>query len=141
MALPVGLRASQEYCASLHGFLSVYTDHGLMVCNPSTEQVFNLTKNTQFVGYDPIGGQHKALSNPVVMCFDVRSEKVSFIQAPSAVVLCGKNAIFIEYNGKLASILLPRSCWGKTHGAAECHGRVPLTLCEPPEQNRESSYK
>ncbi|WZZ03809.1 hypothetical protein YC2023_089730 [Brassica napus] len=62
MALPVGLRASQEYCASLHGFLSVYTDHGLMVCNPSTEQVFNLTKNTQFVGYDPIGGQHKALS-------------------------------------------------------------------------------
>ncbi|XP_033131848.1 putative F-box protein At1g32660 [Brassica rapa] len=169
MALPVGLRASQEYCASLHGFLSVYTDHGLMVCNPSTEQVFNLTKNTQFVGYDPIGGQHKALSvhlrdpssarphllhkvltlgggwrdiegtpvpyipvsvgvcingviyyggykynsttdfknkNPVVMCFDVRSEKVSFIQAPSAVVLCGKNAIFIEYNGKLASILV-----------------------------------
>ncbi|KAF3486340.1 hypothetical protein F2Q69_00053760 [Brassica cretica] len=147
MALPVGLRASQEYCASLHGFLSVYTDHGLMVCNPGTEQVFNLTKNTQFVGYDPIGGQHKALSvhlrdpssghphllhkweyvstvlstmavisitpllifknkNPVVMCFDVRSEKVSFIQAPSAVVLCGKNAIFIEYNGKLASILV-----------------------------------
>uniref|UniRef100_A0A0D3D5T2 F-box domain-containing protein n=1 Tax=Brassica oleracea var. oleracea TaxID=109376 RepID=A0A0D3D5T2_BRAOL len=164
MALPVGLRASQEYCASLHGFLSVYTDHGLMVCNPGTEQVFNLTKNTQFVGYDPIGGQHKSLSvhlrdpssghphllhkvltlgegggwrdiegtpvpyipvsvgvciyyggykytdfknkNPVVMCFDVRSEKVSFIQAPSAVVLCGKNAIFIEYNGKLASILV-----------------------------------
>lgn len=162
MALPVGLRASQGYCASLHGFLSFYIDHGLMVCNPSTEQVFNLPKTTQFVGYDPIGGQHKALSvhlrhpssarphllhkvltleggggcwrdiegtpvpyipvsvgvcingviyyggykynsttdlenkSPAVMCFDVRSEKLSFIQAPSAVVLCGKDAIFIE---------------------------------------------
>ncbi|KAJ0236975.1 F-box domain-containing protein [Hirschfeldia incana] len=175
MALPVGLRASQGYCASLHGFLSVYIDHGLIVCNPSTEQVLNLPKTTQFVGYDPIGGQHKALSvhlrhpssgrphllhkvltlgggggwrwrdiegtpvpyipvsvgvcingviyyggytynnsttdfennkNPAVMCFDVRSEKVSFIQAPSAVVLCGKDAIFIEYNGKLASIFV-----------------------------------
>ena len=27
--------------------------------------------------------------------------------------------------------LKPHFCWGKTHGAAECHGRVPLTLCEP----------
>ncbi|KAG2320618.1 hypothetical protein Bca52824_013831 [Brassica carinata] len=43
------------------------------------------------------------------MCFDVRSEKVSFIQAPTAIVLVGKDAIFIEYNGKLASIVFMHS--------------------------------
>ncbi|CAH8359804.1 unnamed protein product [Eruca vesicaria subsp. sativa] len=168
MALPVGLRGSQEYCASLHGFLSLYFDNGLMVCNPSTEQVFNLPTTTQFMGYDPIGGQYKALSvhlrgpssgrphllhkvftlggcqgwrdieatpvpyipvsagvcingvvyyggykynstgvkNPAVMCFDVRSEKVSFIQAPLDVVFHGKDSIFLEYNGKLASVFM-----------------------------------
>ncbi|ESQ38665.1 hypothetical protein EUTSA_v10029478mg [Eutrema salsugineum] len=171
MAIPVGSAFDPEFLASHHGFLNVYTDRGLMVCNPSTEQVIKLPRYTlQFVGYDPIGGQHKALSlrpkdgnpstghvlhkvltfegcqgwrdiegtlvpymslsvgvcingfiyygafastdfkNPVMVCFDVRSEKFSFIQAPPPVMFWRKDSIFIEYNGKLASIVrIPRS--------------------------------
>ncbi|XP_010463049.1 PREDICTED: putative F-box protein At1g32660 [Camelina sativa] len=37
--------------------------------------------------------------------FDVRSEKLSFIKVPSDVVLRGDESIFLEYKGKLASIV------------------------------------
>ncbi|KAG2266182.1 hypothetical protein Bca52824_073261 [Brassica carinata] len=61
MAIPVGLRSIRESFASLHGFLTVDVHGGLMVCNPSMEQVIKLHSSTRFVGYDPIEGQHKAL--------------------------------------------------------------------------------
>uniref|UniRef100_A0A0D3B8Q5 PhzF family phenazine biosynthesis protein n=1 Tax=Brassica oleracea var. oleracea TaxID=109376 RepID=A0A0D3B8Q5_BRAOL len=55
--------------------------------------------------------------NPAVVCFlDGENKRDdSWLQSLAA-----------EFN-------LPMTCfcWGKTHGAAECHGRVPLTLCEP----------
>ncbi|EFH70098.1 predicted protein [Arabidopsis lyrata subsp. lyrata] len=41
----------------------------------------------------------------VLVCFDVRSEKLSFINAPKDVVQWGRKAVFIEYKGKLASIV------------------------------------
>ncbi|CAN7048886.1 unnamed protein product, partial [Brassica rapa subsp. trilocularis] len=165
MAIPVGLSSIRESFASLHGFLTVGVHGGLMVCNPSTEQVIKLHSSTRFVGYDPIEGQHKALfvesrdhrssvhphldhkvltlgggswrliegtpgpyrpisvgvcvngviyygarnsadfRNPVMVCFDVRTEKLSFIQAHAPLVKWGKYSIFIDYNGKLASIV------------------------------------
>ncbi|CAH2034609.1 unnamed protein product [Thlaspi arvense] len=61
MAIPTRLRG-QAYFASLHGFLSVETDCGMIVCNPSTEQLVTMPKSAAFVGYDPIGGQYKALT-------------------------------------------------------------------------------
>ncbi|CAG7901191.1 hypothetical protein HID58_025263 [Brassica napus] len=168
MAIPVGLSSIRESFASLHGFLTVGVHGGLMVCNPSTEQVIKLHSSTRFVGYDPIEGQHKALfvesrvsrssvhhhldhkvltlgggscqewrliegtpgpyrpisvgvcvngviyygarnsphfRNPVMVCFDVRTEKLSFIQAHETLLRWGKDSIFIDYNGKLASIV------------------------------------
>ncbi|EOA39134.1 hypothetical protein CARUB_v10012056mg [Capsella rubella] len=41
----------------------------------------------------------------VMVCFDVRSEKLSFITTPKDVLQWGKQSIFIEYKGKLASIV------------------------------------
>ncbi|KAL1205032.1 putative F-box protein [Cardamine amara subsp. amara] len=49
-------------CDSLHGFLSVTSDYPHMLCNPITEQVIKLPMHTRYVGYDPIGDDHKALS-------------------------------------------------------------------------------
>uniref|UniRef100_A0A1J3HPG3 F-box protein n=1 Tax=Noccaea caerulescens TaxID=107243 RepID=A0A1J3HPG3_NOCCA len=43
--------------------------------------------------------------NPVIVCFDVRYERLSFIKAPKDVVVLECNSILIEYNGKLASIV------------------------------------
>ncbi|CAH8254021.1 unnamed protein product [Arabidopsis lyrata] len=51
--------------------------------------------------------------NPVMVCFEVRSEKISFIKAPEDVVHWGNEAIFIEYKGKLASIV--RFPFGRFH--------------------------
>jgi len=42
--------------------------------------------------------------NPVLVCFDVRSEKISFIKAPNDVLQWGYEAIFIEYKGKLGPL-------------------------------------
>ncbi|XP_010480754.1 PREDICTED: F-box protein At1g30790-like [Camelina sativa] len=42
--------------------------------------------------------------NPVIVCFDVRFERLSFIKAPMAVVCWEGESILIEYKGKLASI-------------------------------------
>lgn len=42
--------------------------------------------------------------NPVIVCFDVRYETISFIKAPVAVVCWEGESILIEYKGKLASI-------------------------------------
>ncbi|KAL0878338.1 hypothetical protein Bca101_028044 [Brassica carinata] len=164
MAIPVGLSSIRDSFASLHGFLTVAVHGGLMVCNPTTEQVIKLHSSTRFVGYDPIQGQHKALlvesryhrsdhldhkvltlgpscqewrviegtpgpyrpisvgvcvngviyygahnsadfRNPVLVSFDVRTEKLSFIQAHKPLLQWGKYSIFIDYNGKLASIV------------------------------------
>ncbi|CAL9217142.1 unnamed protein product [Arabidopsis halleri] len=41
----------------------------------------------------------------VMVCFDVRSEKLSFINAPKVVAQWGRESVFIEYKGKLASIV------------------------------------
>ncbi|CAL9216997.1 unnamed protein product [Arabidopsis halleri] len=41
----------------------------------------------------------------VLVCFDVRSEKMSFINAPNKVVVQWGREAFIEYKGKLASIV------------------------------------
>ncbi|KAG7593703.1 F-box associated interaction domain [Arabidopsis thaliana x Arabidopsis arenosa] len=43
--------------------------------------------------------------DPVIVCFDVRSEKLSFIKAPAVVVRWAHDSILIEYKGKLASIV------------------------------------
>ncbi|CAH2034607.1 unnamed protein product [Thlaspi arvense] len=168
MVTPTSLCYCSEYFASLHGFLTVETNKGLMLCNPGTEQVITLPKAATFVGYDPIGDQYKALAvevsvrkpaahkvltlggaqgwrdiegppgpyrtttsvgicingviysgaheystqsnNPVIVCFDVRSEKMSFIQAPDDVVHWGCKSILIDYNGKLASIARDPRC-------------------------------
>ncbi|XP_010463018.1 PREDICTED: F-box protein At1g30790-like [Camelina sativa] len=42
--------------------------------------------------------------NPVIVCFDVRYERLSFVKAPMAVVCWEGESILIEYKGKLASI-------------------------------------
>ncbi|CAA7016058.1 unnamed protein product [Microthlaspi erraticum] len=51
-------------------------------------------------------------TNPGIVCFDVRSEKLSYIKAPPAVVRYGDDSIFIEYKGKLASIV-PADPYGR----------------------------
>ncbi|XP_020866091.1 F-box protein At1g30790-like [Arabidopsis lyrata subsp. lyrata] len=43
-------------------------------------------------------------ANPVIVCFDVRFETLSFIEAPRPVVWWGGESILMEYKGKLASI-------------------------------------
>ncbi|EOA37545.1 hypothetical protein CARUB_v10011783mg [Capsella rubella] len=43
-------------------------------------------------------------TNPVIVCFDVRSERLSCIKAPRPVVWWEGDSILIEYKGKLASI-------------------------------------
>ncbi|XP_010462997.1 PREDICTED: F-box protein At1g30790-like [Camelina sativa] len=43
-------------------------------------------------------------TNPVIVCFDVRFERLRFIKAPMAVVCWEGESILIEYKGKLASI-------------------------------------
>ncbi|VVB12730.1 unnamed protein product [Arabis nemorensis] len=35
---------------------------GLMICNPSTEQIVNLPDPARYVGYNLIDDQHKSLS-------------------------------------------------------------------------------
>ncbi|CAE5958898.1 unnamed protein product [Arabidopsis arenosa] len=42
--------------------------------------------------------------DPVIGCFDVRFERLSFIKAPMAVVCLEGESILIEYKGKLAAI-------------------------------------
>ncbi|XP_010480574.1 PREDICTED: F-box protein At1g30790-like [Camelina sativa] len=42
--------------------------------------------------------------DPVIVCFDVRYEKISFINAPRDVVFWEFESILIDYRGKLASI-------------------------------------
>ncbi|XP_019099284.1 PREDICTED: F-box protein At1g30790-like [Camelina sativa] len=42
--------------------------------------------------------------DPVIMCFDVRFETISFIKAPLPVVCWEGESILIEYKGKLASV-------------------------------------
>ncbi|CAD5314320.1 unnamed protein product [Arabidopsis thaliana] len=49
--------------------------------------------------------------DPVIVCFDVRSEKLSFINAPAVVLQSGMESILIDYKGKLASIVR-NSCGG-----------------------------
>ncbi|XP_010432850.2 PREDICTED: F-box protein At1g30790-like [Camelina sativa] len=44
--------------------------------------------------------------DPVVVCFDVRSDNISFIKAPWEVVACDSDSILIDYRGKLASIIV-----------------------------------
>ncbi|EOA39453.1 hypothetical protein CARUB_v10012646mg, partial [Capsella rubella] len=44
-------------------------------------------------------------SNPGIVCFDVRFERLSYIKAPEILVHYGNASIFIEYKGKLASIV------------------------------------
>ncbi|KAG7598796.1 F-box associated domain type 3 [Arabidopsis suecica] len=47
--------------------------------------------------------------DPVILCFDVRYETLSFIRAPRDVVVFQSESILIEYKGKLASIV--RELW------------------------------
>ncbi|ESQ37118.1 hypothetical protein EUTSA_v10002533mg [Eutrema salsugineum] len=77
-------------------------------------------------------------SNPVVVCFDVRSERLSLIKAPKDVVVSHSNSIFIEYKGKLASF--GRRTWSfsrfdlwiledvMTHDWSKQTFELPLTL-------------
>ncbi|EOA40335.1 hypothetical protein CARUB_v10009062mg [Capsella rubella] len=46
--------------------------------------------------------------NPVIVSFDVRFERISFIRAPLDVVYLEGESILIEYKGKLASIVKER---------------------------------
>lgn len=48
----------------------------------------------------------KLRMNPVIMCFDVRSERLSFINAPRPVVVWECESILLDYKGKLAAISL-----------------------------------
>ncbi|CAE5958932.1 unnamed protein product [Arabidopsis arenosa] len=43
--------------------------------------------------------------DPVIVCFDVRYESLSFITAPRDVVAWESDSVLIEYKGKLASIV------------------------------------
>ncbi|KAG7593587.1 F-box associated domain type 3, partial [Arabidopsis thaliana x Arabidopsis arenosa] len=58
-----------------------------------------------FLYYAAFLTQSKDMDHMVLVCFDVRSEKLSFINAPKDVVQWGRKAVFIEYKGKLASIV------------------------------------
>ncbi|CAA7048022.1 unnamed protein product [Microthlaspi erraticum] len=42
---------------------------------------------------------------PVIMCFDVRNENISFITTPKDVLHLDRNSVLIEYKGKLAAIV------------------------------------
>ncbi|VVA90504.1 unnamed protein product [Arabis nemorensis] len=44
-------------------------------------------------------------ADPMIVCFHVRSERLSFIQAPRDVVVYEGHSVLIEYKGKLASIV------------------------------------
>ncbi|CAH8279476.1 unnamed protein product [Arabidopsis lyrata] len=44
--------------------------------------------------------------DPVIVCFDVRYESLSFIKAPRVVVVRERESILIDYKGKLASIAI-----------------------------------
>ncbi|KAG7656001.1 F-box domain [Arabidopsis suecica] len=46
--------------------------------------------------------------NAVIVCFDVRSEKITFIKTPKDVVRWCNDSILMEYKGKLASIVRNR---------------------------------
>ncbi|EFH70038.1 hypothetical protein ARALYDRAFT_890952 [Arabidopsis lyrata subsp. lyrata] len=70
--------------------------------------------------------------DPVMVCFDVRSEKLSFIKAPPVVLQWGKEAVFIEYKGKLASIV------GNTYGAVSS---FDLWILEDVEKHEWSKQK
>ncbi|CAA7050675.1 unnamed protein product [Microthlaspi erraticum] len=47
----------------------------------------------------------KVRMNPVIVCFDVRSEEITFIKAPIDVVFWYSESVLMEYKGKLASIV------------------------------------
>lgn len=55
----------------------------------------------------------KVHMNPVIVCFDVRSEEITFIKAPGDVVFWHSESILMEYKGKLASIV--RNPFGRFH--------------------------
>ncbi|XP_010480774.1 PREDICTED: F-box protein At1g30790-like [Camelina sativa] len=58
------------------------------------------------------GWTPKVNMNPVIVCFDVRSEKINFIKAPRDVVGWWNDSILMEYKGKLASIVrYPLACF------------------------------
>ncbi|EOA37553.1 hypothetical protein CARUB_v10011820mg, partial [Capsella rubella] len=48
----------------------------------------------------------KLRMDPVIVCFDVRHEKISFIKAPRNVVFWETESILMDYRGKLASVLV-----------------------------------
>ncbi|XP_023644416.1 putative F-box protein At1g32660 [Capsella rubella] len=156
MAIPTTFSDYSHSLSSFHGILVVKSDSCTMMCNPSMEQVVKIPGGLiNFVGYDPIDDQYKALrigylehkvltlgcgqewraiedtplpyrpTSPNICIngflyyaafftqtkdtafarFDVRSEKLSFISTPKAVVQWGKESVYLEYKGKLASIV------------------------------------
>ncbi|KAL1201064.1 F-box protein [Cardamine amara subsp. amara] len=66
---------------------------------------FTVTKSVCINGFVYYGAWTPTRSqNPVIVCFDVRHEKLSFIKAPLSVICWEGESILINYKGKLASI-------------------------------------
>ncbi|CAL9216796.1 unnamed protein product, partial [Arabidopsis halleri] len=66
---------------------------------------YTVTKSICINGFVYYGAWTPTRSaNPVIVCFDVRFETLSFIEAPRPVVWWGGESILMEYKGKLASI-------------------------------------
>ncbi|CAL9217133.1 unnamed protein product [Arabidopsis halleri] len=135
MAVPTySFNNHTRFLASFHGILAVLAGTKWLLCNPSTEQVLTFPANIAFVCYNPIDDQYKALAwdnkiwedpsahlkhkvevvkhgdtfkVPLYLIGRLNriSEKLSFINAPKVVAQWGRESVFIEYKGKLASIV------------------------------------
>ncbi|CAN8303840.1 unnamed protein product [Cochlearia groenlandica] len=116
-------------CAPVNGFICISHKGSYMICNPSSKQVITLPEiagpnwksANKYLGYDPINDEYKAMckrvSNfqedqehmvltlgeiaKVIVCFDVRSERIRFIKPPS---ISSSNENTINYKGKLAIV-------------------------------------
>ncbi|VVB01406.1 unnamed protein product [Arabis nemorensis] len=63
-----------------------------------------LTRGLCINGFVYYGAWESTPTNPVIVCFDVRYERISFIKAPKGVLLMQSDSMLTEYKGKLASI-------------------------------------
>ncbi|VVA92332.1 unnamed protein product [Arabis nemorensis] len=66
-----------------------------------------LTRGLCINGFVYYGAWSPAPTNPVIVCFDVRYERLSFIKVPKSVLSMQSDSMLIEYKGKLASIARP----------------------------------
>ncbi|CAL9215298.1 unnamed protein product [Arabidopsis halleri] len=100
MTIPCVVLRYRFKCPSIRGFLGC--------CNS-----FQFIVSTGKSLYEEEDNKNHAIrkrTDPVIVCFDVRYEDISFIKAPRAVVVWECESIFIDYRGKLASITVDAYC-------------------------------